>query len=209
MCRKRSAIVILDDAHGTGVMGNGGRGTADHFHVEEMVDISVGTFSKTFAVTGGFAAASRGIVDYLRFFARSYMFSASLPPAVIAGVHAGLDLMEEEPELITRLRANAAYAGSELRKLGFTVTSPSAILPLVVPPGMNIRQAAREFHRLGIFLNSVEYPAVPLAEQRFRISLMATHTRNDIDRLVEAVDAVWKMCPSKELRGETVETRAA
>ncbi len=100
ICRERGAILLLDDAHGTGVMGKTGRGSAEHFGVEGLVDITMGTFSKTFATTGGFIASTGPIIEYLRYFARSYMFSASLPPVVAAAVIAGLDVIEQEPELI-------------------------------------------------------------------------------------------------------------
>ena len=102
LCKQNNAILILDDAHGTGVMGKTGRGTAEHFGFEGNIDISMGTFSKTFAASGGFVAASKPVINYLRFFARSYMFSASLPPTVIATILAGLDVIEKEPELIAK-----------------------------------------------------------------------------------------------------------
>lgn len=191
MCKRYGAILVVDDAHGTGVLGAHGRGTAEHFGVEGEVDVTMGTFSKTFAVVGGFVAASKPIIEYLRFFARSYMFSASPPPAVIATVLAGLDVLEHEPELISALRDNVNYAAEGLRSLGFNVDPQAGIIPLRVPVGMNIRQAAYKFHEAGIFMNSIEYPAVPVSKQRFRISLMATHTKQDIDRLLEAVAAVW------------------
>jgi glycine C-acetyltransferase len=192
LCKAHGAILIVDDAHGTGVMGETGRGTAEHFGVEGRVDVTMGTFSKVFAVTGGFVAAPKPIIDYLRYFARSYMFSASLPPIVIAAVLAGLDVIEREPELLVQLRENIRYAVRELNGIGFNLNPHSAILPLRVPVGMKIRAMSRSFHERGVFINSIEFPAVPVAQQRFRVSLMATHTRKDIDRLVETVAAVWR-----------------
>ncbi len=207
ICRERGAILLLDDAHGTGVMGRTGRGSAEHFGVEGLVDITMGTFSKTFATTGGFIASTGPIIEYLRYFARSYVFSASLPPVVAATVIAGLDVIEREPELIARLHDNVAYAAAGLNRLGFDLSPEGAIIPLAVPPGMNIRKAARRFHEKGIFVNSVEFPAVPLSQQRFRVSLMATHTRDDIDRLIDAVGEVWlesaKEFSLEEQRSET------
>ncbi len=193
LCKKYNAILIVDDAHGTGVMGESGKGTAEAYNIEGQVDITMGTFSKTFAVTGGFVAASKDIINYLRFFARSYMFSASVSPGVVAAVLAGLEVIKAEPERIENLRANINYTSSCLNNLGFHAHNQSAIIPLRVPLNMNIREAAYEFHKRGIFMNSIEYPAVPLSQQRFRISLMATHTKNDIDRLVETIEEVWKM----------------
>ncbi len=204
LCHQAGALVILDDAHGSGVMGGRGTGTAEHFGLDGAVDITMATFSKVFAVTGGFVAASRPIVEYLRYFARSHMFSAALPPVVVGTVLGGLDALEREPELLQRLRDNVSYAARRLRDIGFPCHPEAAIIPLRVPVGMNIRKASYRFHELGIFLNSIEYPAVPVSQQRFRISLMATHTHEDIDRLIDAVRQVWRECapaetnPSKE-----------
>ena len=192
LCKRYGAYLIVDDAHGTGVLGNGGRGTAHFFGVQGDVPIIMGTFSKAFGMTGGFVCSSREIVEYLRYFARSYAFSASLPPVVISALLAGLDVMSKEPELLARLHSNIAYAVASLNKLSFSITTTTAIIALPVPKEMNLRKAAREFHEQGIFINSVEYPAVPLHQQRFRISIMATHTKEDIDRLVETVEFVWK-----------------
>ena len=191
LCKKNNSYLIIDDAHGTGVMGRKGRGTAEYFNVEKDVDIIMGTFSKTFGAVGGFVCASKEVIDYLRFFARSYMFSASLPPVVIATVLAGIDLIEKEPELIERLHSNVNYVCKGLGKVGLEVNTPSAIIALRVPKTMNIRKAVYHFHKLGIFVNSIEYPAVPISQQRFRISIMANHTKEDLDRLVSAVEEVW------------------
>ena len=191
ICKRNNSILIVDDAHGTGVMGIDGSGTAGHFGLEGQVDIMMGTFSKTFAVTGGFVAASKPIINYLRFFARSYMFSASLSPTTVASVLAALDIMEKEPELLMNLKINVNYTANCLKQLGFPANSITPIFPLLVPAQMNIRNAAYEFHQKGIFVNSVEYPAVPKSQQRFRISIMATHTKDDIDRLMESIIEIW------------------
>jgi glycine C-acetyltransferase len=193
ICDQYGAHLMLDDAHGTGVMGQLGRGTAEHFGLEGKIPLTMGTFSKAFTVTGGFIAASKEVIDYLRFFSRSYMFSASLPPATIATVLACLDVLEREPGLLTHLHDNVAYTADRLRAMGFVTPSQSAILPLRVPAGMDIRKASRAFHERGIFLNSVEYPAVPVSQQRFRVSIMATHTREDIDHLLDTIVEVWSL----------------
>jgi len=192
VCKSNNAILIIDDAHGTGVIGNNGSGTAEHFGLENEVDITMGTFSKTFAVSGGFVAASKPTINYLRYFARSYMFSASLPPTVVASVLAALDVMEKEPGLIEKLRRNINYTARCFTQLGFPANSLTPIFPLKVPVEMNIRNAGYEFHQNGIFVNSIEYPAVPKSQQRFRISVTATHTKQDIDKLVDAIAEIWK-----------------
>lgn len=192
LVRKHKALLVLDDAHGTGLLGEQGAGTAAAFGVADEVDITMGTFSKAFSVSGGFIAASEAVISYLKFFARLYMFSASLPPVVVAAVLAGLDIVEKEPEHRGQLHANVRYATELLRPYGLAAEPKAAIIALRAPEHMNIRQASYLFHQAGIFLNSVEFPAVPVTEQRFRISIMSTHTKAQIDRLVEAVDYVWK-----------------
>jgi len=190
LSKKYDATLLVDDAHGTGVLGNGG-GIHEHFKIPVGEDIILGTFSKAFAVSGGFISASRPVINYLRLMARSYMFSASLPPVTIAAVLAGIEVMEKEPWLIQKLRDNVEYAVGKLSKFGLATEPQSAIIALKVPPEVNIRNLARQFHEAGIFVNAVEYPAVPLNMQRFRISLMADHTREDIDKLVEIVEMIW------------------
>ncbi len=192
LCERYGAWLMVDDAHGTGVLGENGGGTAEHFGLSGRIPINMGTFSKTFAMVGGFVCADKAVIDYLRFFARSYMFSASLPPVVVAGVLAGLQVLRDEPWLRYRLHDNVHYLTEGLRALGFSINPQAAIIAIHVPDWMNIRQAALRFHELGIFLNAIEYPAVPLNQQRFRISLMASHTRQDLDRLLSAIEQVWK-----------------
>ena len=191
MARNKGAIVILDDAHGTLVLGKNGGGTTEEFGLEGKVDIIVGTFSKAFAVSGGFISASREIINYLRFLARSYMFSASLPIPTVAAVLAGLELFEKEPELRLQLLRNTQYVAAYLRQYGIVTEPKAAIIALRVPEIMNARQVAYKFQELGIFINSIEYPAVPRSEQRIRISIMANHTREHLDRLIDAVDMIW------------------
>ncbi|MDX1545895.1 MAG: aminotransferase class I/II-fold pyridoxal phosphate-dependent enzyme [Rhodothermales bacterium] len=191
LCKRHGALLLVDDAHGTGVLGPGARGTAEHYGVDHLVDLAMGTFSKAFGVSGGFVAADRAVIDYLRFFCRSYFFSASMPPMVAAAVLGCLEVLEAEPEIQQRLLDNVAYCAAGLRRLGFDCNPESPILTLILPETVNLRKGAYHFHRRGIFLNSIEYPAVPAHLQRFRISMMATHTREDIDRLLEVVEEVW------------------
>ncbi|MGZ3974908.1 MAG: aminotransferase class I/II-fold pyridoxal phosphate-dependent enzyme [Flavisolibacter sp.] len=191
LVRKYGAFLIVDDAHGTGVLGEGGCGTASLFNCCEEVDVTMGTFSKVFASCGGFLAGSEDLINYLRFHSRPYIFSASIPPVVTAMVLGGLEVMESEPWLRLRLLDNARYAIEKLQPYGFCSKPEAAIIALKLPEGMDIRAAAWLFHQKNIFINPIEYPAVPADEQRFRISFMATHTKEDIDRLAKAVDEVW------------------
>lgn len=189
--KKYNAFCMLDDAHGTGVLGKTGSGTAEHFGVERQIDLSMGTFSKSFAMTGGFLAGPKDLIDYLRFFARSYMFSAALPPAVLAAVLAGIDVVENQPELRERLLDNARYAIQKLQPFGVISKPEAAIIALKVPDWMDVRKANHLIHERGIFLNAIEYPAVPEGQERFRISVTTEHTKQDIDKLAEVMEATW------------------
>lgn len=188
LCDEFDAVLVVDDAHGTGVMGETGRGTAEHFGLEGKIDLSMGTFSKSFGTTGGFLCGAQPVIDYLRYFSRSYLFSAHLPPPIVATVLAGLEVIAEEPQRIRKLHENSAYLEAGLNSLGFKVKRNAAIIPIMIPERVDFRLLSRRFHEEGIFLNSVEYPAVPLNEQRLRLSVMATHTREDLD----TVCAVFK-----------------
>ena len=185
------AMLIVDDAHGTGVLGENGKGTASHLKCEDGIGITLGTFSKVFASCGGFVTASADIVEYLRYHARSYIFSASIPPAIAATVLGGLDVLEKEPWLREQLKSNVNYAISKLHRFGFFANPEAAIITLKLPEDMCIRNAAYLYHQKDIFVNSVEYPAIPTGKERFRISIMATHSKEDIDRLATATEEIW------------------
>jgi 8-amino-7-oxononanoate synthase len=193
LCERYGAILLLDDAHATGVVGATGRGAAEHFGVKGRIPATMGTLSKALAGLGGFISASKPIVDYLRFISRSYMFSTSMPPVLVATALAGLEVIEREPARLLSLQQKIRAAVDGLRGIGLPIDADHAspILAVRTPVGMDIRRAALLFHRLGVFVNSIEYPAVPLNQQRFRVSVMATHTESDIQRLVEAFGEVW------------------
>lgn len=190
ICEKYGAVLVLDDAHGTGVIGALGGGTAEHFGLDETIDISMGTFSKVFGVTGGFLVAKTEIIDYLRFYARSYMFSAHLPIATVAAVLAGIEVIKEEPQLRKQLHENSIYLSKNLDNLGYQVKQKSAILPVMIPKQFDIRAINLRLHEEGVFLNSIEYPAVSRNQQRLRISLMATHTKDDLDFVIRAFEKI-------------------
>ena len=191
-----SFILIADDAHGLGVIGENGHGVHEHFHTDG-IDIIMGTFSKTLAATGGFIAASSEIINYMRFMCRTYMFSAALPPAVIAMVLAGLEIIEKEPWRTKKLKENTANLIGQLNKAGIKTHSESAIVTIMIPENIQIRKLCKSIHDKGIFLNAVEYPAVPVELQRLRISLMADHTEADITKLV----GILTECFQEQMRG--------
>ncbi|TWO33266.1 pyridoxal phosphate-dependent aminotransferase family protein [Seonamhaeicola sediminis] len=191
-CKKYGAALILDDAHGTGILGENGGGTAEYFKLEKEIDISMGTFSKVFALTGGFLSANRDLIDYIRYYSRPYVFSAALPPITIASVLAGLDLIENEPWRRKKVLENTRYTIEKLQKFELTAEPKAAIISVRVPEWINIRKANVQLDKMGVFLNAIEFPAVSQNDQRFRISISAEHTLQDIDKLVSCLEKVWQ-----------------
>jgi glycine C-acetyltransferase len=193
LAQKYGARVMVDEAHGSGVLGPTGRGAVEHFGLEDKVDIVMGTFSKTFGSTGGYIAGSEEVVSYVRHYARAYLFSASPTPSSVATVLAALDIVENEPQLRERLWDNVRYFHAGLKRLGFTVfpdQPESAVMVVVVGDDVKLRLASRAIHEAGVFLSSVIYPAVGKNQSRFRISLTAIHTRDDLDKALSVLAAV-------------------
>lgn len=184
-------FLVVDDAHGFGVIGEHGHGVQELFHTNE-IDLIMGTFSKAFATTGGFLVSSKGIVQYVRWIARSYMFSASLSPIVIASVLASIELLDKENWRVKNLKNNVKYLVELLEKNNIHVAPESSLVCVLVSEGINIRDAGKKMHDMGIFVNTVEFPAVPKNMQRFRISVMTDHTKEDIEYLVECLIKVMK-----------------
>jgi len=191
LCKKYNAGLFIDDAHGTGVLGENGEGTLEHFGLKWSDEVILGTFSKAFAVNGGFITGSAELINYLRFMARSYMFSASLPPVTISAVLAGLDVLEKENWRLEQLKTNIRYLAEKLKKFGLCAQPLGGIIALSVPVYANIRKMANQFNQAGIFLNAIEFPAVPFNKQRFRISVMANHTTADLNKLVATIEEIW------------------
>jgi glycine C-acetyltransferase len=183
-------LIVLDDAHGLGVVGKNGHGAHEPFNRDD-IDIIMGTFSKTLASTGGFVAANSKIINFMRFMTRSYMFSASLPPVSICQISAGLELIEKEEWRVKKLKDNTTFFQDLLRKkqIKFNKTD-SAIITIIIPAEKNIRKIGKQIHDLGIFLNTVEFPAVPKELERLRISIMADHTSEDLERLSMVLERV-------------------
>jgi glycine C-acetyltransferase len=187
VCRKHGARLMIDEAHATGVIGAQGRGTPEHHGVEGKVDIVAGTLSKGLGGVGGFVASTAEVVEYVRFYARSYMFSTALPPTVAASVLAALEVIATEPGLRQRLWDNIRYMRERLTAAGFDLgNSQTAIFPLILGDDVKVKEMGRILHELGIYVNPVFYPAVSRKLSRVRLSIMATHTREDLDQTVEA-----------------------
>jgi 8-amino-7-oxononanoate synthase len=191
VAREYGARVMVDDAHAIGVIGPNGGGTAQHFGMEEDVDVVMATFSKSFASIGGAAAGDEDVIHYLKHHARSLIFSASMPPSAVATVLACLDVIEREPERRERLRENADYLRSGLQALGFdTVTSETPIIPVVTGTMESTFAFWRGLFDAGVFTNPVLPPAGPESSCRLRTSVMATHTRDQLDFVLDAFTKV-------------------
>jgi len=183
--------LMVDDAHGIGVHGETGRGTAEHFGVEGEIDLIMGTFSKSLAAIGGFIVGDKAVIDYIRYHARSQIFSAAPPPASVGAAMKALEIVEREPERRKQLWENTAYMKRELDNLGFdTGDSDSPIIPLVVGDDLVAFMMAVRLQELGLFVNPVITPAVPAGRAMIRTSYMATHTREHLDRALAALSKV-------------------
>jgi glycine C-acetyltransferase len=185
------AIMMVDDAHASGVFGRNGRGTVDHFDAHGRVDIQVGTLSKALGTVGGYVAGTRGLVEFLRQRARPFIFSTSHPPAVVAASIAALDVLLEEPEIIARLWENTRIFKDGLRASGFnTGLSESPITPVIVgDSGLATRFSARLFEE-GVFAQGMGFPIVPRGKARLRTIVSAAHTREDLQFALDAFKRV-------------------
>jgi 8-amino-7-oxononanoate synthase len=193
LCQRHGARLMVDDAHAIGVLG-GGRGTAAHFGMTDQVDIIMSTFSKSFASLGGFFAGAEPVVHYVKHHARAMIFSASIPPANAAAALAALEVMRTEPERIQRLADNAAYMRRNLRSLGFdTGNSTTPIVPIIIGGQERTIMAWKMLFDAGVFVNPVLAPAVQPGRELLRTSYMATHTMDQLDRVLEIFARVGKL----------------
>ena len=187
LAKKYGARIMVDDAHAVGVLGAGGRGTGEHFHREDDVDVIMGTYSKSLAAIGGFIVASRKVADYVKHLARSLIFSASLAPALVAAASTALDIIQEEPELRERLWHNTHKMLKGFQELGFdTGTSETPIIPIIIGDQTKTFQMCGLLQEYGVFVNPVISPAVPPGRELLRTSYMATHTEEQLDRILDA-----------------------
>jgi 8-amino-7-oxononanoate synthase len=187
------ANIMIDDAHSLGVIGHNGSGTASYFNLTNEVDLITGTFSKSLASLGGFAAGDHATIDYLKHQARSLIFSASMPPATVASVLTALDIIEAEPERIAKLWANTDYATKLMLAEGFDLgLTESPILPIYIRDNNKTFIVTKYLHDTGVFVNPVVSPAVLPEASLLRFSLMATHTFAQIDEAVEKLTKAFK-----------------
>lgn len=193
LAKKYGARLMVDDAHGIGVLGKTGRGTAEHFGLEDQVDLIMGTYSKSLASIGGFIAGSADVIHFIKHCARSLIFSASPPPASVASVSAALDIIESEPERRERLWENTAKMLDGFKNLGFhTGNSETPIIPVIVGEDEKAFKMAMLLQEEGIFANVAVTPAVPTGMALIRTSYMATHTDEHLDRVLSAFEKVGK-----------------
>ncbi len=186
-----NARLMVDDAHATGVLGRTGRGTTEHFDMEGKVDVVSGTFSKSLGAVGGFTGAPRAVTDFLRYNARESLFSASLPPSVAATVIAALEVIAANPGLVARLHSNTTFIHDRLRNAGFAIHSHgTAILPILVGEDTRTYRMAGRLEEEGVFVNPVVHPAVPRGKAIIRISLVATHTENQLSFAADKFESV-------------------
>lgn len=186
LARKYGARVMVDDAHGLGVIGDGGRGTASHFGLEDEVDLIMGTFSKSLASLGGYCVASETVIDYIRHNSRPFIFSASIPPACAATALAALRHIRSHPELVTRLSELSAYMRRGLRAKGVPIIeSTTPIIPIYTYTVENTLEKARRLYDAGVYVNPVLAPATPPDQCLLRTSYMATLTEPLLDEAIE------------------------
>lgn len=194
LTRKYNARLMIDDAHGIGVLGRTGRGTAEHFDLENQVDLLMGTYSKSLASIGGFVAGDSEVINYIKHFARSLIFSASPPPASVAAVSAAIDIIENEPERLERLWENTNKMQHGLKEIGFDIgLSQTPIVPVMVGDDEVAFKMVIMLQEEGIFANVAVSPAVPPGKALIRTSYMATHTDEHLDRVLEAFKKVGKL----------------
>ncbi len=198
LAEKYGARIMIDDAHGVGVMGAHGRGTAEYFGLEDKVDLVMGTFSKSLASLGGFVAGSSDVIHYIRHQSRPFIFSASIPPASAAAAIAALKILEEEPERVQRLWDNGNYMKEGFKRLGIKIgNSETPIIPVMTYGDYDTFVIARELLDEGVYVNPVISPAVNPGEALLRTSYTATHTTEQLDYALEKFKIVLSRHQSK------------
>lgn len=192
------AIMMVDDAHASGVLGRNGRGSVDHFHCTSRVDVQVGTLSKAIGALGGYVCGSRDLIDYLYHRARPFLFSTSHPPSVAATCIAAFDILEQEPERIERLWSNANYFKQQLASAGFDIggrTTPASetpITPIIIGDGRKTMDFSRALFDAGVMATGIAFPTVPEGKARIRTIMTSEHTRAQLDQALETLTTTAK-----------------
>jgi glycine C-acetyltransferase len=186
-------LLMVDDAHGEGVLGEGGRGIVDHFHLHGQVDVEIGTLSKAFGVVGGVVAGNARIIEWLRQRGRPFLFSSAVTVPDVAACLAAVDLLEQSTELVDRLWDNARYFKAEMKRLGFdTGLSTTPITPVMLGEAPLAQQFSRELFAEDVFAMSIGFPTVPRGKARIRVMISAAHSRQDLDDGLAAFEKVGR-----------------
>ena len=193
LAEKYGCIMMIDDAHASGVLGRNGRGTVDHFKLHGRVDIQVGTLSKAIGALGGYVCSTRDVIEFLYHRGRPFLFSTSHPPSVAATCLAAFELLDEEPQLVEKLWGNTRFFKEGLQKLGFnTGASETPITPIIVGDAGLAHQFSGELFQAGVFAQGIGYPTVPMGKARLRTIVTATHTRDELSEALETLERVGK-----------------
>jgi glycine C-acetyltransferase len=193
VAQKYDAILMVDDAHGEGVIGKGGRGIVDHFGLHGKVDVEVGTLSKAFGVVGGVSAGNPVVVEWLRQRGRPFLFSSAMTVPDVAACLAAVDILEESTELVDKLWDNARYFKAEMRRLGFdTGLSTTPITPIMLGEAPLAQQFSHELFENGLFAMSIGFPTVPKGKARIRVMISAAHSQDDLDKGLEIFTTVGR-----------------
>jgi glycine C-acetyltransferase len=198
LAEKYGAIMMVDDAHASGVLGRNGRGSIDHFSMHGRVDVQVGTLSKAIGALGGYVCGSKDLIDYLYHRARPFLFSTSHPPSVAATCIAAFDILEQEPERIDRLWKNTRYFQGELKRAGFNIggvntpKTETPITPVIVGEGRAAMDFSRALFEEGVMGTGIAFPTVPEGKARIRLILTSEHTKEQLDRALETLERVAK-----------------
>jgi glycine C-acetyltransferase len=193
VAHKYDILLMVDDAHGEGVLGKGGRGIVDHFNLHGKVDVEIGTMSKAFGVVGGVVAGTPVIVEWLRLRGRPFLFSSAVTVPDAAACIAAIDILESSTELVDRLWDNAKYFKGEMKNLGFdTGLSTTPITPVMLGEATLAQQFSRELFETGVFAMALGYPTVPQGKARIRVMISAAHAKADLDKGLEAFTKVGK-----------------
>lgn len=193
VAKKYDILLMVDDAHGEGVLGTGGRGIVDHFGLHGKVDVEVGTLSKAFGVVGGVVAGNATIIEWLRQRGRPFLFSSAMTVPDAAACLAAIDLLEDSTQLVDKLWSNAKYFKAEMKTLGFdTGVSETPITPIMLGEAPLAQQFSRELYEAGVFAMAIGYPTVPQGKARIRVMISAAHSNDDLDKGLESFKAVGK-----------------
>lgn len=193
VCKKYGARILLDEAHATLIFGEKGRGVAEHFGLEDEIDLTIGTFSKSFGAIGGFVTGEMKIINYIRMFARSYVFSCAMAPHTAAGILKVLELYEQDKSYRDKLWENTRYTLKALKEAGLdTGHTESQVIPVIVGPDHKLRKIGQYIHERGLYTGVVTYPAVSYKRTRLRLSMSSNHTKEQMDTCVALIKEAFE-----------------